>query len=235
MDQRRFDEAEELLSRAAMLYRLAGEAVERSRVLVTLGGLHFVQGDLTRAIETTTEALIGISKRHEPRLYLCGRYNLARYLTEDGRYMEASDMLALDDKLYKELPEAWTQLRLIWLRGKIYLGQGDTAAAEQAFIAARDGFVVEGNGYDAAMVAVEDLALLYLREGRTADVKRLAEEIYAILGAQDIHREAAAALMLFQEAARQEQLTVKVVREYVQYLREARTNPSLRFRQERVS
>jgi hypothetical protein len=116
-----------------------------------------------------------------------------------------------------------------------HLGQGDTAAAEQAFIAARDGFVVEGNGYDAAMVAVEDLALLYLREGRTADVKRLAEEIYAILGAQDIHREAAAALMLFQEAARQEQLTVKVVREYVQYLREARTNPSLRFRQERVS
>jgi hypothetical protein len=41
--------------------------------------------------------------------------------------------------------------------------------------------------------------------------------------------------MLFQEAARQEQLTVKVVREYVQYLREARTDPSLRFRQERVS
>jgi hypothetical protein len=52
---------------------------------------------------------------------------------------------------------------------------------------------------------------------------------------QDIHREAAAALMLFQEASRQEQLTVKVVREYAQYLREARTDPSLRFRQERVS
>ena len=40
--------------------------------------------------------------------------------------------------------------------------------------------------------------------------------------------------MLFQEAARQEQLTVKVVREDVQYLREARTDPSLPFRQERV-
>jgi tetratricopeptide (TPR) repeat protein len=235
MDQRRFGEAQQLLSRAAMLYRLSGETTEMGRVLVTLGGLYFFQGDLTRAIETTTEALKGVDKGHEPRLYLCARYNLVRYLTEDGRYTEASDLLAMDDELYRAFPEAWTQLRLIWLRGKIALGQGDVAAAERAFLTARDGFVVEGNGYDAAMVAVEDLALLYLREGRTADVKRLAEEIHGLLGAQDIHREAAAALMLFQEAARQEQLTVKVVREYVQYLREARTDPSLRFRQERVS
>jgi len=66
-------------------------------------------------------------------------------------------------------------------------------------------------------------------------VKRLAEEIYAILQAQDIHREAAAALMLFREAARQEQLTVQEIREYVEYLREARTDPSLRFRQRDVS
>jgi hypothetical protein len=79
------------------------------------------------------------------------------------------------------------------------------------------------------------LALLYLREGRIAAVKRLSEEIYPILEAQDIHRETAAALMLFQEAARQEQLTVKVVREYVKYLREARTDRALRFRQIAVS
>jgi hypothetical protein len=73
------------------------------------------------------------------------------------------------------------------------------------------------------------------REGRTADVKRLAEEIVPIFEAQDVHREAVAALMLFQEAARQDQLTVKVVREYVKYLRDARTDPSLRFGQTQPS
>jgi hypothetical protein len=62
-------------------------------------------------------------------------------------------------------------------------------------------------------------------------VKRLAEEIVPIFAAQDVHREAIAALMLFQEAARQEQLTIRAVREYVKYLREARTDPSLRFGQ----
>ena len=77
--------------------------------------------------------------------------------------------------------------------------------------------------------AGEDLTLLYLRTGRTAGVKRLAEEIIPIFTAQDVHREAVAALRLFQEAARQEQLTVQTVQHYVKYLREARTDPSLRF------
>jgi hypothetical protein len=79
------------------------------------------------------------------------------------------------------------------------------------------------------MVAIEDLTLLYLREGRTADVKRLAEEILPIFQSQDVHREALAALRLFQEAARQERLTVQVVQEYVKYLRDARTDPSIPF------
>ena len=229
MDQRLFQQAEELLGRAAMLYRVAGDAIETARVLVTLGGLYFFQGDLTRAIEATRGALNGLNRIDGPRVYLCARYNLARYLTEGGQYMEASDMLAADKQLYEEFPEAWTQLRLLWLQGKIALGRGETEAAERAFVTARDGFLREGNGYDAAMVSIEDLALLYLREGRTADVKRLAEEIYPIFKAQDVHREAVAALMLFQEAARQEKLTVKLVREYAKYLREARTDPSLRF------
>ena len=57
---------------------------------------------------------------------------------------------------------------------------------------------------------------LYVREGRVA---------------QDVHREAVVALMLFQEAARQEQLTVRSVRSYTKYLQEARTAPSFRFGQ----
>jgi tetratricopeptide (TPR) repeat protein len=223
MDQRLFKPAEELLSRAAMLYRIGGNGIETVRVLVTLGGLFFFQGDLPRAIETTSAALQSLDRGHEPRLYLCARYNLARYLTEDGRIAEASDVLAAEEESFRGLPEAWTQLRLAWLRGKIALAQGDTEAAEHAFLGVRDGFLREGNGYDAAMVCVEDLTLLYLREGRTADVQRLAEEIVPIFAAQDVDREAVAALLLFQEAARQETLTITIVRETVKSLQEART------------
>ena len=51
-----------------------------------------------------------------------------------------------------------------------------------------------------------DLAVLYLRLGRRAEVRRLAEEILPLFKAQDVHREALAALTLFQEAARQDSL-----------------------------
>ncbi len=87
-----------------------------------------------------------------------------------------------------------------------------------------------GNGYDAAMVTME-LVLLYLRQDRTADVKRAAEEMVPIFHAQDVHREALAALVLFQDAARREELTVRKVHEIAAYLREARGNPGLRFHQ----
>lgn len=235
MDQRQLAKAEELLTRSGMLYRVSGDRVETARVLITLGGLYFFRDDLADAIETTTAALRGLQGSSEPRLYLCARFNLARYLAEDGQYREATEMLAEDEDLYREFPEAWTQLRLSWLRAKIAAGLGRSDEAERTFLEVRDGFIAQGIGYDAAMVSIEDLALLYLREGRVTDVKRLAEEIYPVFEAQDVHREAAAALMLFQEAARSEQLTVKAVREYVKYLKEARTDPSLRFKQHQPS
>lgn len=50
-----------------------------------------------------------------------------------------------------------------------------------------------------------------------------------IFQAQDVHREALAALHLFQEAVRQQELTIEKALEVAAYLREARTEPGLRF------
>jgi tetratricopeptide (TPR) repeat protein len=217
-DQRLFGQAEMLLSRAAMLYRVSGSPVGTGRVLLTLGTMYYQQGNLGRAVETTEAALEGLPPETEPRLYLNGRHNLAVYLTESGRFEEAADLLEADEALYRRFPEPWTQLRLSWLRGKIAAGRGEFAAAEQWLLETRDGFVREGIGYDAAMVSL-DLALLYLKEGRTGDVRRLAEEMVSIFEAQDVHREAMAAVMLFREAARREEVTAALVIEVMRALR----------------
>ena len=79
----------------------------------------------------------------------------------------------------------------------------------------------QGIGYDAAMVSL-DLALLYLQDGRTGEVRRVAEEMVTIFSAQDIHREATAALLLFQDAARREAVTAEMVREVAGALEAAR-------------
>jgi tetratricopeptide (TPR) repeat protein len=220
-DQRRFEEAEALLTRAAMLFRISGAAVETARVLILLGSLYFYEGLLGRAIEMVEAALAKLPPDQEPRLYLSARHNLALYLAESGRYAKAASLVATDEDLYRQIPEPWLQLRLSWLRGKIAAGLGETAEAERLFRETRDGFVGQRNGYDAAMASL-DLALLYLKEGRTADVLPLAEEMAALFEAQDVHREALGAVLLFQEAARREEVTAATVRELAGRLEAAR-------------
>jgi len=228
-DQRRFPEAEALLARALLHYRLSDDPQKIGRVLLKLADTHFHRGDIDQAIAEIRSLLQEMRLESDPHLYLCARYNLARYLVEAGSFDEAAEIVAADDELHARFPEPWTRLRISWLRGKITAARGESATAEQIFLEVRDGFIAEGIGYDAAMVCMEDLAPLYLRQDRTADVKRLAEEMYPIFHAQDVHREALAALVIFQEAARREDLTLSKVRKIAAYLRDARGNSRLRF------
>ena len=229
MDQHRLSHAEKLLKRAASLYQFMETGVDRARVLFKLAAIHNLQGKVDLAIEGTREALDVLSPEREPWLYMNGRYNLALFLVESGNSRQAAEVLEADADLYKRYSEPWVQLRITGLRGKIAAAQGDFSTAEAAFLAMREGFLQEESGYDAAIVSM-DLALLYLRQGRTAELKALAKEMLPIFRSQDIHREAVAALVLFQEALLEEQVTAAFVRELAAYLDAARHDPSRRFR-----
>jgi hypothetical protein len=78
------------------------------------------------------------------------------------------------------------------------------------------------------MVSLE-LATLYAELGRFSHMRRLADEMLPIFRAQDIHREALAALVVFQQAARMENVTLELAREIAAYLDRARGQPELRF------
>jgi hypothetical protein len=71
---------------------------------------------------------------------------------------------------------------------------GRTDEAERALLSVRAGFLDRKLGYDAALVSL-DLAMLYLRQSRTAELKELAEQMHPVFEAEDIHREALAALL----------------------------------------
>ncbi|HEY4587818.1 MAG TPA: hypothetical protein VII86_01260 [Thermoanaerobaculia bacterium] len=227
-DQRRFQEAEELLARSVSLFQLAGEKTEAARSLLTLGLMYYDRQEPGKAIETTEAALVHLSPEVEPYLYFGGRHNLTLFLVEDGRFDAAAELLQADAELYERFADPWTLQRQVWLQGKIAFATGRREEAEQAFREVRRGFILQGNGYDAAMVSL-DLALLYLKAGRTAEVQPLAAEMHTLFGAQEIHREAAAALLLFQEAAEREALTAEWVEDLTAYLKRARENPELRF------
>lgn len=221
LDQRRFPEAEELLNRSVTLYSVAGERSEAVRPLLSLGLAHYHRGNYAKAIEVTQEAAGLTSPERNLRLYLSARHNLAVYLCEAGKYQAAAEAVREDQALYAQFPDDWTGLRLRWLEGRIALGLEDLEEAEEAFSETRAGFIEAGSGYDAALVSL-DLALLYVGQGRTDEIKRLAEEMLAIFQAEEVHREALAAVLLFHEAAQREQVTAERLRELAEYLKAAR-------------
>lgn len=222
-DQRRFPEAEKLLKRAAALYFLTRSIEDRARVLVKLADTYCARGALALAIETAQTALGLLGSKSEPHLRVCAHYNLTFYLASAGRFDEAADLLEVDEPLYRRFSEPWVHLRLLWLRADIAAGKGDLATAERLYRETRDGFTTNRMAYDAATVSL-DLAILYLRQERLVDVQTLAEEMLVIFQAQDVDREALAALRLFQEAARRQELTVEKVREIVAWLRRSATD-----------
>lgn len=227
-DQRRFAEAEELLVRAEVFYQLVGDGAGAVRALLNLGAVYNIQGQPGEAIQATRAALQRVPANSKPRLYLGARYNLTYYLSRAGQLDEAAELLEQDAERYRELAEPHFLLRVAWLRGDLARSRGEDEVAERSYREAWEGFIARGIGYDAALVGL-DLALLHLRQGRTAEVRLLAEEMFPIFQAQDVHREALAALALFQEAARREELTAELVRQLGLFLQEARSDPGRRF------
>jgi tetratricopeptide (TPR) repeat protein len=115
-------------------------------------------------------------------------------------------------KLAEILGKAGLQLlKLRWLEGRVAAGLGQTEQAVAALEEVRQAFTKEKIAYSAALVSL-NLALLYLQQGRTAEVRALAEEMIWIFQEKKIRREALAALTLFCQAARQEAATVDLAR-----------------------
>lgn len=226
--QRRFSEAESLFSRAVITYATEGEAIDVAKTLLSLGVVYRETDDLDRAIEVTNQATELFQEGEHPQLQLMARHNLVSFLIEAGRIGEAKELFTRCQTLYEQHPDSSTALRRLWVEASLARSEGDLEKAEKNLEAVRRGFMTCGLGYDAALAAL-DLATLYAEQGRTAELKQVADEVVPIFESQDVHREAAAALMLFRDAVRAEQVTLGYVLELNRYLQRARLDPKLQF------
>jgi hypothetical protein len=152
-------------------------------------------------------------------LYL--RHNLLDSLAKVGRYAEAEALVPEVRAQYLATGSDIDLVRLRWVEGKIDFGLGRRQGAEVAFREVQEEFLNRRLGYDAALVSL-DLALLYATEGRTADLKRLATEILPAFEAREVHREAMAALLMFQAACEEERVTVQLARQLADFLQRER-------------
>jgi hypothetical protein len=163
----------------------------------------------------------------QPRLYLTHRFNLATTLCLLGHFDKADAMLPTIHRLSHDLGLGLTNLRVKWLTGRVHAGRNRLPQAAALLEEVRQELERHGSAWDGSLVTLE-LATVYLHQGRTAEVRDIADKLVWVFQAQGIHREALAALSLFREAAACDAATLDLTQEILQYLRKAQADPTLK-------
>ena len=218
--QRQLDEAGRLLDQALAIYRWIGDRHQQGRTLLSRVLLAELQDDLESGRELVAQAVELLDAEREPRLVLVALHNLASQHVRLEQYDEAAALLPRIVALADSQDRRLDRLRVDWLRGLVALGQGHDSG-EATLLRVREGFIREELPIDAALVSL-DLAAAYLAQRRTAETRQLADEMMLLFRSYRIHREAMAALLIFQQAARMDNATVAMVREAYASLERAR-------------
>ncbi|HEY2292497.1 MAG TPA: helix-turn-helix domain-containing protein [Thermoanaerobaculia bacterium] len=222
--QRRFPEALKRIEEALMLD--AGEL--RSEILITKANIQDALGNPAASTATLSQAIPLIDSRRESRLAFGVRLNLLVDLCQLEQFREAELQLPEVRVLAERLGEELDLTRVLWVEGRVAVGLGRIGESLSIFEQVRGVFRRRELAFDYGLVSLE-LSVLFLEEGRIADVRALAEEMLQIFRTQRIEREALAALRLFCDAARRETATVELARRLVRFLHRAQHDPELRF------
>lgn len=201
--QRRFDEAMRLLKRALILFLAVGDRHRAGRTLISMDNVLHRAGQPEKGIPLLYKALDLIDPEQDQRLLFSAKHNLLDDLVDAGRNLEAQRLLIQTSSLYHRFDEPAFRNRRRWVEGKIARGVGQPERAEQLLLRARTGFQEQDAAYEIALVSLE-LAGLYAEQGRTAELKQLAEEMLPVFSSRQIHREALAALGLWFQAVKTE-------------------------------
>jgi tetratricopeptide (TPR) repeat protein len=221
LDQRRLQEAEELVERSLSLSRKAGDSAGVAKGLLKKSKILNQKGEIERAIAVLQEAASEIDPALEPVLFARARQNLLFTLSLAGRYGEASRLLDELREPLRVLADPLDGLRLRWTEANIAQGLGRLGAAEEGYRKVQRELLDLGYSLDAALVSL-DLAALLLEQGRTDELKLLATEVHVVFESREVHHVAVAALLLFQKACAEQRITGELIRQIAAELRRER-------------
>jgi hypothetical protein len=180
------------------------------------------------SVETLLQAAPLVERHGDPRLLYMLRFNLAVNFCHTGRYIEAIELMEQVREMATSRGDEIEILRVIWLDGRIAAGMGRNTEARVLLAQARHEFAARRMGYDVALALLEE-AVLLLEEGQREEVKKLSRGLATVFKSNGMHREALAALRLFQEAVERETATADLVRRVLRFLYRARYDQGLRF------
>lgn len=227
-DLGRFEDAISLLDKVYDLYQEAGDTHLAGRALISRGFNLRLAGGPREAIGVLEQGLRLVETDRDPELSVIGQENLLDSLVEAGEFGRASRMLLASGLREAFAAEPLNLLKLRWVEGKVHAGLGRFKRAESIYCSVREEFIQLGRHYDAALLGLE-LAALWLRQGRAAEVRTLAEEMYETFELLEVHQAAQQALYFVREACRWQRLTVPMIQHVRSFMEQATRNPELHF------
>ena len=220
-ERREFDSAMDLLERAIQRFEVEGDRHLVGRTWLSKAFVLGAKGDFHEAIEALEEGISLVEPEAEPRLALLAKHNLLVFLREEGRLGEIEDLLPDTRMTHSRLGNSVDLMRFKWLEGQIAVDSDRWSEAEGLFVEVKQFFVEKGMAHDVALVSL-DLAHVYLRQDRIAELKSLAAEMLTIFRAHRVHQDTLAALAFCRKALEVEKLTVGLVSELAACLETAR-------------
>jgi tetratricopeptide (TPR) repeat protein len=223
--QRKFQEALSLVDTVYVLYERHGDRHNAGRALISKGLYCGYSNDPEQAVRLVSAGLSMIDPANDPKLVISAVHNLIAFLADSGRFREARRLLRQSRKAYFAEGDRLALLKLHWLQGRIAVGLGQLRLAEKSLRWVKRELEQAGLDYNAALVSL-DLAVVWLRRGKTAATRRLIEEIVTLFQARGIAREALAALLLLKETfADNDSDSLDLLNAVREYLKRLETRP----------
>lgn len=194
-DQRLFSISFELLNQTVKIYEEQGDQHMVGRTLITMSYFASCAGEPEEARRHLIQGLPFIDSERDANLRPIALKNLILYMVECNKFEEA---MSFYDQLKREgeLPtDQLSQLKLLWIEGKILLGLDQPLDAEQLFWKVRQGFLERDLLYQAGLASL-DIAITQIHQNKVESAEILLQEVYEIFAALRIDREAIAAVLL---------------------------------------
>jgi tetratricopeptide (TPR) repeat protein len=220
LDQGRYAEARRLLDEAITFHRADGDREATAKVLVQRAMVEYNLGDLATAVVVQREALHLLEGQENHNLFLAAILNLGIFMVDAGKAGDASDLLSVQCTALRQ-GGVWEWPEAKVLRGRVAFALGDLGGAERLFLAARAELIGRRDAVRAAVASL-DLAVLYLAQGKTAELRRMARLMGTIFDSAELESEALAAVVLFQKAVAAESVTEAAIRAWRRQLEVAR-------------
>jgi len=227
-DQAHFEDATTLLGKVHDLYQEVGDTHLAGRALISKGINIRRAGRPREAVAIVEQGVRLIEADRDPELPVIGQMGLLDALVDAGEFGRANRILLAGGLREAFAAEPLNLLKLRWVEGKVHAGLGRFKRAESIYCSVREELLHLGRHYDAAVLGL-DLAALWLRQGRAAQVLTLAEEMYETFELLEVSQAAQHALYFIREASRMQRLTVPMIQRVRSFMEQVTWNPELQF------